>query len=216
MREYTKREEKEFNPLRSFAQWFVCRVMFLSYMKLVYNLKVEGRENIPSKKENSFIVASNHISNSDPFLLAGAFDESIAFMAKEELFEKFVSRTIMDWCGAFAVKRDKVGVSTIKTALSIKNTGWSLGLFPQGTRDTGDKVEKITKGFATFAKATKSDILPVAIIGADKKPKLFGSENLTIKIGKVIPYSDCVEDMMHQWCASVSEMSGKEYRLAEG
>ena len=88
-----------------------------------------------------------------------------------------------------------------------------LGLFPQGTRDSSDRVEKITKGFASFAKATKTGILPVAIIGSDEKPKWFGSNQLTIKIGKMIPYSDDIDDMMHKWCDTISELTGKEYVL---
>ena len=134
-------------------------------------------------------------------------------MAKEELFEKFFSRTLMDFCGAFAVRRDKVEVSTIKTALNIKNTKWMLGLFPQGTRDSSQKVEKITKGFASFAKATKTGILPVGIIGSDKKPQWPFCSKLTVKIGKLIPYSDDIEDMMTKWCESISELTGKEYVL---
>ena len=177
----------------------------------MYNYKVEGKENIPQGEK--FIVAANHMSNIDPFLVAFALNIRIAFMAKEELFEKFFSRKLMDFCGAFAVRRDKVEVSTIKTALNIKNTKWMLGLFPQGTRDISDRVEKITKGFASFAKATKTGILPVGIVGSELKPKCFGSPKLTVKIGKMIPYSDDIEDMMRQWCVAVSELTGKQYVL---
>ncbi len=209
MSTFSKRDTKVFNKARAMFQWLTCNVFFGAYIKLMYKYKVEGKENIP--EEDKFIVAANHISGRDPFLLPFALDIPIAFMAKEELFEKFFSRLLLDFCGAFAVRRDKVEVSTIKTALNIKNTKWVLGLFPQGTRDTSDRVEKITKGFASFAKATKTGILPVAIIGANEKPKWFGSNKLTIKIGKMIPYSDDIDDMMHQWCDVISELTGKEY-----
>ena len=202
---------KVFNKARDMFQWLTCNVVFGAYIKLMYKYRVEGKENIP--EEDKFIVAANHISGRDPFLLPFALDLPIAFMAKEELFEKFFSRLLLDFCGAFAVRRDKVEVSTIKTALNIKNTKWMLGLFPQGTRDSSDRVEKITKGFASFAKATKTGILPVAIIGSDEKPKWFGSNQLTIKIGKMIPYSDDIDDMMHKWCDTISELTGKEYVL---
>jgi 1-acyl-sn-glycerol-3-phosphate acyltransferase len=179
----------------------------------MYKFSVLGKENIPNYKKKRFIVAANHISGKDPFLLPMALNIPIAFMAKEELFEKFFSRKLMDFCGAFAVRRDKVEVSTIKTALSIKNTKWMLGLFPQGTRDAGNKIEKITKGFASFAKATKTGILPVAILGSDSKPKFPFSNELTVKVGKLIPYSEDIEDMMKQWCSVISELTGKEYVL---
>ena len=211
MSEYSKREAKIYNKFRSAFQWVTCNVFIGAFIKMMYNYKVEGKENLPSNER--FIVAANHMSNIDPFLVAFALNIRIAFMAKEELFEKFFSRKLMDFCGAFAVRRDKVEVSTIKTALNIKNTNWMLGLFPQGTRDTSDRVEKITKGFASFANATKSGILPVGIIGSDSKPRIFASPKLTVKIGKMIPYSDNIEDMMRQWCESVSELTGKQYVL---
>ncbi len=211
MSTFSKRDAKIYNKFRTAFQWIACNIFFGTYIRLMYNFNVEGKENIPD--EDRFIVAANHISGKDPFLLPLAIDLPIAFMAKEELFEKFFSRTLMDFCGAFAVRRDKVEVSTIKTALNIKNTKWMLGLFPQGTRDSGDRIEKITKGFASFAKATKTGILPVAIIGSDKKPKWPFSNNITVKIGKLIPYSDNIDDMMQQWCSTISDLTGKEYVL---
>ena len=211
MSEYSKRDVKTYNKFRTIFQWLACNVCFGAYIKLMYDYKVEGKENIPDN--DKFIVAANHISGRDPFILPFALDLPIAFMAKEELFEKFFSRLLLDFCGAFAVRRDKVEVSTIKTALNIKNTKWMLGLFPQGTRDSSNRVEKITKGFASFAKATKTGILPVAIIGSDQKPKWPFCGKITVKIGHMIPYSDDIEDMMQQWCCTISDLTGKEYVL---
>lgn len=211
MSEFSKREAKEYNTFRSVFQWITCQIFVGSFVKSMYKYKLEGKENIP--KNERFIVAANHLANIDPFLVRFAINKHIAFMAKEQLFENFFSKKLMDYCGAFAVNREKVEVSTIKTALNIKNTKWMLGLFPQGTRDTSDNVKKITKGFASFAKATKTGILPVAIIGSNEKPKLFGSNNLTVKVGKMIPYSENLEEMMQQWCTTLTELTGKQFVL---
>lgn len=211
MSTFSKREAKDFNLFRKFGLWFTCTVCVGSFVKLMYDYKVEGRENIPKKER--FVVAANHISGMDPFIVPFALRRSIAFMAKQELFEKFFSRNLMNFCGAFAVRRDKVEVSTIKTALAVKDTSWMLGLFPQGTRDSSQKVEKITRGFATFAKSSKCGILPVAILGSDEKPKFPFCGKLTVKIGKIIPYSPDIDGMMNKWCKVISEMTGKEYVL---
>ena len=120
MSTFSKRDAKTYNKFRTMFQWITCHLCFGSFIRLMYDYSVEGRENIP--EHGKFIVAANHISGRDPFLLPLALNLPIAFMAKEELFEKFFSRTLMDFCGAFAVRRDKVEVSTIKTALNIKNT----------------------------------------------------------------------------------------------
>ena len=95
----------------------------------------------------------------------------MAYMAKIELFEKFVSRLFMDFLGAFAVNREKLDVSTIKTAMGLKKTNWKLSLFPEGTRTEKLELENVSKGFAFFAKSLKCDILPVGISGALKKDR---------------------------------------------
>lgn len=208
-KKFSKRTRREFNFWRAFFQRLVCNWTFGLYIRIMYRLEVIGNKNFA--KDKSFIVAGNHISAKDPFIMIQALRTPVAYMAKEELFEKFFSRLLMDWCGAFAVNRDKLEVSTIKTALSIKDTKWKLGLFPQGTRVLNGKIEKVSKGFASLAKATKSDILPVAIIGADKNVKIPFTGKIVVKIGDLIPYSDNIDEMVEKWCKAISELTGYEY-----
>ena len=122
MRNYNKRNEKEYNWFRTMFTNFVCRYVYGLYYKIWYRMEVQGLENVD--KNNSFVIAANHLSAIDPFLIAGALKRPVAFMAKEQLFEKPLSRLFMNLCGAFAVNREKLEVSTIKTALSIKKTKW--------------------------------------------------------------------------------------------
>ena len=115
-------------------------------------------------------------------------------------------RLFLDMLGAFAVNRQKLSPSTIKTAHSIKQTNWLLGIFPQGTRERDDNMDNINKGFASFAKTLKCDIIPVGISGVSKdKRKLFKS-NMKIKIGKPIKYTNNVEEMISLWSKKVMEL----------
>ncbi len=210
MRKFTKRDAKEFNKIRAFFQWFVTTCIYGLYYKVMYRLEVQGRENVP--RDRKFIVAANHLSAADPFLTIYAIRRPVAYMAKSDLFESnFVMTLFLDWLGAFAVNRDKLDVSTIKTALAVKNSSWVLGLFPQGTRVLNGKLEDISRGFAALARTTKTDILPIAIIGADKKTKLPFKGKVVLKIGKVIPVSDDINGMVKQWCEAISNLTGFEY-----
>lgn len=210
-KKYSKRDCKEFNFWRALFQKLVCNWTFGLYIRIMYRLEIIGRHNV--KKDRNFIVAGNHISAKDPFIMIQAVNTSLAYMAKEELFETFFSRILMDWCGAFAVKREKLEVSTIKTVLCLKNTKWRLGLFPQGTRKPSGKIENVTKGFASLAKTTKADILPVAIIGADKNVKIPFTGKIIVKIGELIPYSDDVDDMVKKWGRAIADLTGYEYAM---
>ena len=204
---YTQRDPKEFNKFRSFFQWLTCSVVYASYYKIACGLKVYGRENVP--KDKFFIVASNHMSAIDPFLLVDAVQRPVAYMAKKELFYKPVARFFLDLLGAFAVNREKLGVSTIKTALGIKKTNWVLGLFPQGTRETDGNMDNITRGFAGLAKTLKCDILPKEITRELKEDRKPFESKITIRIGKPIHYNDDTREMVKVW-------SDKIIRLSQG
>ena len=214
MRNFNKRSEKEYNWFRTLFTNFLCRYIYGLYYKIWYKMEVQGLENF-DKKNSSLVIAANHLSAIDPFLIAGALKRPVAFMAKEQLFENPFSRLIMNLCGAFAVNRDKLEVSTIKTALSIKKTNWALGLFPQGTREISGSITRIQKGFAALAKTMKSNILPVAVINTDKKSWFPFKEKIIIKIGEELPYSDNIDSMVEQWKEAILKLTGFEYKPQE-
>lgn len=208
-RSYSKREASEYNLFRKIFLILVTKIGYMIRFKLVYRLKVYGKENIP--KDNNYIVAANHLSTLDPPLVAAIMPRPVCFMAKQELFEIKFLRWWLDWLGAFAVNREHLGASTIKTAKSIKQTEWVLGLFPQGTRCEPGEIRDITKGFASLAKVTKCGILPVGITGTNEVKRWPFTGNIVARIGKVIPYNDNLDLMVEQWIKSIEELTGFKY-----
>lgn len=205
---YTKRNPGEYNRARGLFQWLTCRVVYGTYYRIACGLKITGRENVPKKK--FFIVASNHVSAIDPFIVVDAIGRHVAYMAKQELFEQPVARFFLDLLGAFAVNRGKLSVSTIKTAHGIKQTNWVLGLFPQGTREINGNMDNISRGFAGLAKTLKCDILPVGIVGAIKKDRKPFESHIQINIGKPIPYMEDTHEMIHIWKEKMAQLTAGE------
>lgn len=203
-RDYQKRNCREYNIFRSFFQWLTCNIVYGTYYRLAFGLKIEGRENVP--KEGFYILAANHVSAIDPFLVACAANRPVAFMAKVELFQKAIMRMFLNFLGAFAVNREKLAPSTIKTAHAIKQTNWLLGIFPQGTREKDDNMDNVNKGFASFAKTLKCDIIPVGITGAAKEKRKVFKSKIKIKIGQPIKYTDNVNEMISIWSKKVMEL----------
>ena len=206
---YTSRAAKEYNWFRSFFQILVCKCIYMLRYKLVYRLEVHGKENIPH--DNDYIVASNHLSTLDPPLISAVMPRNVAFMAKKELFDIWSLRLFLNWLGAFAVNREKLGPSTIKTVKAIKDSKWVFGIFPQGTREEPGTISGVTKGFANIAKLTKCGILPVGITGTNEVKRLPFSGKIIVKIGKVIPYSEDIDDMVSSWGQAIQELTGFEY-----
>ena len=95
-------------------------VLLLSvYFAVVWRLKVYGRDKLPKGKK-PYIVIANHISNLDPPCIATAIRwRPISYMAKAELYETRFGAWYYFWVGAFAVNRDKIDITTIKSALTV-------------------------------------------------------------------------------------------------
>lgn len=206
---YSLRKPEFYNKWRSFFQFLVTHIFYMIRFKFVYRLEVQGKENIP--EDNSYIIAANHLSTLDPPLVCSIMNRAVAYMAKKELFENLFLRWWLNWLGAFAVDREKLGVSTIKTVMTIKKTGWVLGIFPQGTRQEPGEISNITKGFASLAKSTKCGILPVGITGTQEVKRLPFTGKIVVKIGKLIPYSDDVNAMVDEWGNAIQELTGFKY-----
>ncbi len=205
---FSTRTPKDFNTFRTIFQYVACNWFILNMLRSKYKLlKTEGLENIDRKKK--YVVASNHVTGFDPFSVAASLKMTIAYMAKVQLFETFWSMLLMDWCGAFAVDRDKVDVSTIKTALSVKKTKWHLGIFPQGTRRKDGKLGDFTKGFASMAKKMDADILPVGIM-VKENPNSKKSD-IQFKVGIPISCKLSVDEIAENWAKEVSKLAELEY-----
>ena len=160
---FSRRYQSEFNWYRLIIQFLTVVFICFPFWLLFYKIKINGRENIP--KGQKVVLTTNHISYFDPFLVFLATLRTVAFMAKKELFEYKENPTFLsrlgdfvrvgwpDLLGAFSVNREKLEVSTIKTAKDVlKTKRWTLGIFPQGGIRKNRKIENINKGFAVLAK----------------------------------------------------------------
>lgn len=206
------REQKFFNKWRRLFQFIITHIFYMIRLKLVYRMEVHGLENVP--KDNAYIVAPNHLSTLDPPMVASFLPRPVAFMAKKELFKNPFLRWWLDWLGAFAVDRENLSVSTIRTVLTIKKTDWVFGIFPQGTRQEPGIISDITKGFASLAKSTKCGILPIGLVGTEKARYMPFSGKIIIKIGEIIPYSENVDEMVEKWIESIQELTGFRYETS--
>ena len=206
---YSYREPKFYNKWRRLFLFLVTHIFYMIRFKFVYRLEVHGRENIP--KDNNFLIAANHLSTLDPPLVCAVMNRGVAYMAKIELFKNPFMKWWLNWLGAFAVDRDNVSVSTMKTVKAIRKTSWVLGIFPQGTRQLDGEIKNITKGFASIAKSNKCGVLPIGITGTDEVKRIPFTGKIIVNIGELIPYSDNLDEMIDKWGKSVQNLTGYKY-----
>ncbi|MGN0031788.1 MAG: lysophospholipid acyltransferase family protein [Candidatus Gastranaerophilaceae bacterium] len=205
-KQYSSRQASQYNKWRALFQFLVCKIGYMVRLKLVYRIEINGLENVP--KDNNYIICPNHLSTLDPPMIVAVMPRPVAFMAKKELFDIPFLRWWIDWLGAFAVNRESLGPSTIKTVKIIKESKWVLGMFPEGTRGVSGKIQTPTKGFAGLARLTKCDILPVGIIGSDEVKKLPFTGKIIINIGKPIPYDKNSDAVVEKWLEEIQKLTG--------
>lgn len=204
---YSRRYVKDFNWKKFLFQLFGVYCVGLPIFWLFYKIELRGAKNVP--KNQKFICAPNHISYFDPFIAAYAIKCPVAFMAKKELFESERMAKTLDGLGAFSVNREKLEVSTIKTAKEIfKTKDWILGIFPQGGIRKNKTIENINKGFAVLAKSAKWDILPVSITGVEEYNWVPFKAKLIVEVGELISHNQEVDEIIDEWGRKISQMSG--------
>ena len=210
---YSKKHARDFNILTRLYQFYALYIVFLPFSCLFYRIKLQkGNFNIT----RPCIVAPNHISYFDPFLATLASGLGVAYMAKKELFEgdswlcRYVTKNVSR-LGAFAVNREKLEVSTIKSAKEAFKANFSLCIFPQGGIRKNKKIEAINKGFVVLAKMVKVDILPVGISGVEQYNwNIFKKSTINLKVGKPISYLDDEEDIIQNWRKQIANMTNYE------
>ena len=155
-------------------------------MKLVFNAKIIGIENLPNKP---YILAGNHKNLFDVVLLITSIPDEVHFMAKKELFELILLKNIFNKMGAFPVDREKLDIKAIKEALRILKNKEVLGIFPEGTRNKTDEILlPFKEGVVSISNKTNSLIVPFGIGGEYKRNKL------KLNIGEPINISEIEKD----------------------
>jgi len=170
----------------------LLRLWLRFMLKILFNFKVSGLENIPEKK--SFIFAANHTSLIDGVAVASAYPRRIYFLAADSLFTTKFWGWLARQLGYLPVKRGGFNKETIREAVAILKGGDCIGIFPEGKISLDGRLEEGKAGVALIARLADADIIPCAIEGAceawplpKKFPRRFPVE---VRFGKPIDIRD--------------------------
>jgi 1-acyl-sn-glycerol-3-phosphate acyltransferase len=149
-----------------------------------------GLEHVP---ESGFVLAANHVSSMDPFILGMPLWLSrrpVRFMAKAELFNRALGPA-MRAIGTFPVRRGEADADAMRTALELLRSGEIVGMFPEGTRARKGLRKKFEAkphpGTARIALAAGVPLVPAAVDGTGKLLRL---GRITVAFGPPIPLDD--------------------------
>src|SRR6516162_895840 len=158
---HTRAREKGVNP---FA-YLLVRVIFQPFFHVYFRMTRIGREHIPTK--GPVIVAANHRSFLDPFVIATMARRPMYYVAKKELFRNPIQAWILNALGAFPVDRGAGDGEMIETAKAILARGDIVLMFPEGTRVRPGSLGQPKRGVGRLALETGAPVVPVAVIGTE-------------------------------------------------
>jgi 1-acyl-sn-glycerol-3-phosphate acyltransferase len=138
-------------------------------MRTIWRTKATGMENVPL--DGPVILACNHLSYLDPPGMGCFCPRRISYMAKKELFEIPVLGPAIAAVGAYPVDRQGSATAAIKRSLEVLRAGGTVGIFPEGTRNTTGEIEPQT-GVALLASLAKAPVVPACIVGSDRALRL--------------------------------------------
>lgn len=135
----------------------VCRPI----MKVFYRYKFINNNSIPH--EGAYIIASNHMSFSDPVLLGLGQRRRLFFMAKQELFKNKFFAGLIRALGAFPVERGAGDGKAIKTGEDLIKDGNVMTIFIEGGRTKTGELMRPRSGCALVAQQMQVPVIPACI-----------------------------------------------------
>ncbi len=203
-----------FDPVPGIGLTYVLgRWVLAPLARLIYRPRIEGRKNFPRK--GAVIIASNHLSFIDSFVIPMASPRPVRFLAKSSYFDGkgikgWFSREFFYAVGAFPVQRGagQAALDALEQQKRMLAAGWSTALYPEGTRSLDGRLYKGRTGIAFLALQSGAPVIPVGLVGTNdvmpvgaKFPRL--RPRVTVRFGEPL-------DLAHHGPAE----SGKARRLA--
>jgi long-chain acyl-CoA synthetase len=140
----------------------VCRFLFRFFFKL----EVKGIENLP---RSPFIIASNHLSNIDGFVVAAAVRSDILrvlyFLGYRPYFMGLVRSFFARMAHVIPIDPEGHMLKALRIASYILRNGGSLCIFPEGRRSYDGTIGEFKKGISILARNHRVPVVPTRIEG---------------------------------------------------
>ncbi|MYY03019.1 lysophospholipid acyltransferase family protein [Streptomyces sp. ATexAB-D23] len=179
--------------------YYVLKYVFIGpLLRLLFRPVIEGAEHIPD--DGAAIVAGNHLSFSDHFLMPSIIKRRITFLAKAEYFtgpgvKGRLTAAFFRSAGQIPVDRSgkEAGQAAIREGLGVLGRGELLGIYPEGTRSHDGRLYKGKVGVAVMAIRAQVPVVPCAMVGTfEIQPPgkvLPRIKQVTIRFGEPLDFS---------------------------
>ncbi|BDM70477.1 1-acyl-sn-glycerol-3-phosphate acyltransferase [Streptomyces nigrescens] len=198
-------------------------------LRLVFRPRVEGLGHLP--EEGAAIIAGNHLSFADHFVMPAIVPRRVTFLAKSEYFtgpglKGRLTAAFFRGVGQIPVDRSggRASRAAIASGLAVLRKGRLLGIYPEGTRSHDGRLYKGRTGVAAMALQAGVPVIPCAVIGTfEAQPtgrRLPRAMPITIRFGEPLDFSryagladerTALRAVTDQIMYAILHLSGQEY-----
>ena len=168
--------------------YWLVRAFLQPFLQIYFRLGRNGRQHIPA--EGGVLLASNHRSFLDPFVIGCCLRRPIFFVAKQELFKYRPVGWILNCLGAFPVRRGESDEESVKTALALLERGDAVVIFPEGTRIRRGALKQPKRGVGRLALESGAPVVPIAVHGSEhaRRGLIFKPVKVKLRIGRPLTF----------------------------
>jgi 1-acyl-sn-glycerol-3-phosphate acyltransferase len=184
--------------------YWLVRAVLQPFFHIYFRLSRIGREHVPS--DGPVIIAANHRSFLDPFIIATMARRPLYYVAKRELFRNRVQGWFLNALGAFPVDRGNGDTDMVETAKAILERGDAVLIFPEGTRIRPGALGRPKRGVGRLALETGAPVVPLAIIGTEsiRRGWRIRPHKVRVRAGKALTFPQ-VSEASPQLAAAVTD-----------
>ena len=149
------------------ALYRVLRATLPSVVLPYFKVTVEGLEHVPTS--GAAIIAGNHLSFVDSFVLGLSLPRPLYYLGKSDYWESARTRWLVAGAGVVPVYRDggDRGEDSLRAGVRLLERGDLLGIYPEGTRSPDGRLYRGKTGPVRMALEAGVPIVPFGIIGSD-------------------------------------------------
>jgi 1-acyl-sn-glycerol-3-phosphate acyltransferase len=182
--EFFEKYHRRVRAGRPDSMYKLVRLVLTGPMSILFRARAIGAENVPD--DGAAIVAPNHFSNLDHFLLAMYMRREVQFMAKSQLFHPPID-FIMNHGGVFPVLRGKHDQEAFITAHTVLGRGGIVAMYGEGGRSRTKELGEPKSGLGRLALESGVPVVPVAIHGSEHARDL-RFPKVTIQYGEPVVF----------------------------